>query len=197
MPSSPNPHRKSTAPTLAERFWAKVDKHGPVCASELGPCWMWTAATTVTGGYGSISVGGKQVRAHRVSFQLSVGPIPPGQWVLHRCDNPPCIRPEHLFLGTDRDNQRDRAAKGRHLAPLERMLRDLLVAPWHVLSRAAGPAHPFGESHCRAKLTTSQVSEIRRRYIPRRVSTRKLAAEFGVSPRAIRAALSGETWKHG
>ena len=195
-PSSPNPHRKSTPPTPAERFWSKVDKDGPVCVPELGPCWMWTAGTQ-RGGYGCIRVSGKHVGAHRLVWELHFGQIPPGQWVLHRCDNPPCVRPSHLFLGTSADNQRDCVAKGRHSVSLEQMLQDVMVAPWKALMSAGGPRVAFGESHYSAKLTTAQVEAIRRRYIPHRVSTYKLAKEFGVSRSAISDVLSGKHWKRG
>ena len=87
-----------------DRLWSRVDK--------TGDCWVWTGATT-TAGYGEIRFGGKVVRVHRLVYELTVGPIPEGMGVLHRCDNPPCCRPDHLFLGTQRDNARDMVAKGR------------------------------------------------------------------------------------
>jgi len=97
-----------------ERFWSKVDKSGE--------CWTWTAgsAGAPSSGvkYGSFWVGGKaknggrSLRANRVAFETVNGPIPPGMCVCHRCDNPRCVRPDHLFLGTSEDNSRDRHAKG-------------------------------------------------------------------------------------
>jgi hypothetical protein len=97
---------------VAERFWPKVDRSG-------GPdaCWPWTA-TVRSDGYGMIDVGGKMVGAHRVSWEIANGPIPVGgdyhgTCVLHRCDNPLCVNPSHLFLGTNDDNTKDRDAKGR------------------------------------------------------------------------------------
>lgn len=91
---------------LEERFWEKVDKSGD--------CWVWTRSTNGSG-YGQITMprAGAPMLAHRVSWLLHYGPIPAGLFVCHRCDNPPCIRPEHLFLGTNRDNSRDMGAKGR------------------------------------------------------------------------------------
>lgn len=83
-----------------ETFWSKVDK--------TGECWVWVAGRFVTG-YGAYRNQG----AHRVSWGLMNGPIPAGLFVLHRCDNPPCVRPDHLFLGTHTDNMHDKVAKGR------------------------------------------------------------------------------------
>jgi hypothetical protein len=93
---------------IETRLWEKVQKE------PNGGCWLWTGGTT-NGGYGVIGVGrGRLHRAHRISWEIANGPIPDGLKVLHRCDNPPCVNPAHLFLGTQVDNMRDCAAKGRH-----------------------------------------------------------------------------------
>jgi hypothetical protein len=86
----------------AARFWPKVRK-------DRG-CWVWTGATTTTG-YGRLS--GQP--AHRLSWEIHHGPIPAGLFVCHRCDNPGCVRPDHLFLGTHEANMADMVAKGRHV----------------------------------------------------------------------------------
>lgn len=92
---------------LSERFWAKVNKDGP------DGCWLWTGAI-LKSGYGSIGDGPHRTdTTHRVSWRLHFGDIPRGLYVLHHCDNKPCIRPEHLFLGTHADNMRDMARKNR------------------------------------------------------------------------------------
>jgi hypothetical protein len=95
--------------TLEERFWAKVDK--------TDSCWNWLGGTNKQG-YGKISYGGykneKSLAAHRVSYQLANGEIPEGMFVLHSCDNPRCVNPEHLFVGTRQDNVDDRERKGRN-----------------------------------------------------------------------------------
>lgn len=114
-------------PAMLERFWAKVKKGGP------DDCWTWTGSTSARG-YGQTSFGGFSMFAHRVSWMIHFGPIPADMYVLHRCDNPPCINPNHLFLGTNQDNYDDRDAKGR-------------------------VAH--GERAAKAKLTAAQVMDIR------------------------------------
>ena len=103
--------------SLQERF---EEKYVPV--PETG-CWIWIASTFL-GGYGCIRVDGKIVGAHRLSYELHNGPIPEELHVLHRCDQPPCVRPDHLFLGTHQDNMIDRTVKGRDTSKLtsERVL---------------------------------------------------------------------------
>lgn len=108
---------RASIPPLADRFWAKVCKAGPVVRPELGPCWVWTSASLNAHGYGVIGLGdgrGTSV-AHRVSYELAHGvALTREQKILHRCDNPPCVRPDHLFEGTQADNMADMRAKGRH-----------------------------------------------------------------------------------
>jgi hypothetical protein len=87
-----------------ERLWSRVDK--------TGDCWVWLGSGT-TDRYGQIRVGSKMVYVHRLAYELTYGVIPAGMSVLHRCDNPSCCRPEHLFLGTQQDNIRDMENKGR------------------------------------------------------------------------------------
>lgn len=96
-------HEKS----LAERFWQKVDKSGK--------CWIWTGGRTSTG-YGIIGKGKRGhgfLKAHRASWIINVGSIPDRLLVLHKCDNPLCVKPDHLFLGTYKDNSQDMVSKGR------------------------------------------------------------------------------------
>lgn len=88
------------------RFWRKVD--------QTGDCWVWSGAVSDKG-YGSMGgPDGVTLLVHRFSWEIHYGPIPPGMFVCHRCDNRPCVRPEHLFLGTAKDNTRDMMAKGRN-----------------------------------------------------------------------------------
>lgn len=91
---------------LPKRFWKKVVKCEP------NECWYWKA-NTYADGYGQISVKGKPRQAHRVAYELCVGPIPEGLCVLHYCDNPSCVNPQHLYVGTHSDNMQDRAKRGR------------------------------------------------------------------------------------
>lgn len=91
-------------PSLLERFWVQVDKSGD--------CWLWTGAKSPSG-YGQFAVNRQPTRVHRYSWELANGPIPAGLSVLHRCDVRNCLKPEHLWLGTAADNQRDMTEKGR------------------------------------------------------------------------------------
>jgi hypothetical protein len=92
--------------TDAERFWSKVDK------SDEAGCWNWTA-TKHRQGYGMIRINGKMVGSHRYSWEMHHGPVPNGIEVCHTCDNPTCVNPSHLFLGSHADNMFDRSVKGR------------------------------------------------------------------------------------
>ena len=155
------------------RFWAKVDKDGPVPAHlpEAGNCWTWTRYVTPAG-YGQFTISKGQFRlAHTVSYALTNGPIPPGMHICHRCDNPPCARPDHLFMGTPRDNALDMFAKGRQ-----------------------GPRHP-GSERANARLSEDDIRAIRSTsyYYGR---TQHLARCYGVSGTTIRRILTGQKWRH-
>jgi hypothetical protein len=153
---------------LSERFWEKVDVRGP------DECWPWKAATNGHG-YGTIGTKLGTSLAPRVCWILVNGPIPPGEGyhgtcVLHRCDNPPCVNPAHLFLGTNDDNMRDKAEKGR-----------VVTNP------------TYGEEHHSAKLTDEQVLEIRAHP---EITGLEFCRRFGVSPMAVSYIRNGKTWKH-
>ena len=133
---------------LEDRFWAKVDQTDPT------GCWPWLAFR-VRSGYGTVASHGvkpkRTLRAHRVAWELTNGPIPTGLLVLHKCDNPPCVNPDHLFLGTDADNQHDRHRK--------RALR--------------------GQPGERAKLTADEVRAIRKRISDGELQ-RQIAADYAI-----------------
>ena len=161
----------SVTMAMEQRFWAKVDRNGPVpkLYPELGNCWVWTAGTRW--GYGVFKLNGRNHVASRVAWQIQHGEIPDGIIVLHKCDNPPCVRGSHLFLGTRGDNAADRDAKGRQ-------------------------ARQRGEAHGRAKLTEADVVEIRTRHAAGGVTQRELAEEFGVDRTNIGLIVNRKNWAH-
>lgn len=146
-----------------ERFWKHVDKSSS--------CWVWKSGT-VNGGYGAFSVGRSMLRAHRVSYEIAHGPIPSGMLVCHSCDNPPCVNPAHLWLGTVGDNNRDALSKGRHK-----------------------PNIMCGEKHTEAKLREEDVILIRRWYAGSMYNMTDLGTLFNVSRTQIGRIVKGDAWR--
>jgi hypothetical protein len=95
---------------LGKRFWDKVQK-GDRCA-----CWLWQGAKN-TVGYGRYKINGKLYLPHRLAWEERYGKIPKNKWVLHRCDNPACVNPTHLYIGTRSDNVKDALARGKVMIP--------------------------------------------------------------------------------
>lgn len=158
------------------RFWEKVEK--------TDECWNWTGAKQWTG-RGSFGLAGRQtILAPRFSYQLHFGPIPNGLNVLHRCDNPACVRPDHLFLGTQQDNVADMWTKGR--GPIGDQ-RGTITHPERIIR---------GEQHPKAVLTEELVKTLRDTYAAGGITMAALAVRYQVHERTIHGAITRRTWKH-
>lgn len=149
--------------SLSERISPFIEK--------TDSCWLWTGDLN-RAGYGRFIYGGKRWTAHRASYQVYIGDLPPVErgtkcCVLHRCDNPRCANPDHLFLGSQADNMRDKAEKGRAIG-----------------------AHPGEKHHC-AKLTRVQVDMIRAE--PER--KQEWIKLFGVARRTVEDVMKMKTWR--
>lgn len=166
-----------SAESPQSRFWKLVNKNGPVpdtikYPALLTPCWLWVGARLKDSTYGAFHLDGKSERAHKVAWLFTCGKVAYGLKVCHHCDNPPCVNPSHLFLGTQKQNINDATSKGR-------MAR--------------------GSNAGAAKLSESQVEEIRDVLAVRGNEWGiqvKLAKRFGVSYQLIGRIKSGKCWSH-
>lgn len=131
-------------------------------------CWLWQGYIGQNG-YGYAHIDYKDWLAHRLSFAVNKGPIPDGLLVLHKCDNPPCVNPKHLFLGTHQDNMTDKVRKGRQ---------------------------PRGEQNSNVKLNDQLVAQIRQELAERTQTNTAIAMRYGVGRKAIDAIESGRNWAH-
>lgn len=167
----PNSTRTGPKPLpLAERFWAKVTK--------TEACWLWNGFLNQNGyGYFRINSPRCQIRAPRMAYELSVGPIPPGLFVCHHCDNPSCVRPDHLFIGSQLDNMRDMAKKG------------------HQVFQQHPDRAPMGSRNHSAKLTDEEVSEIRLGHCNGE-SSAALADRYKVGRSQINRIARLKAWTH-
>lgn len=146
---------------LEKRFWEKVKK--------TNTCWLWLGFKD-TNGYGKVMVrekGGAKL-AHRISYELRYGELERKRLVCHKCDNPSCVNPKHLFIGTHKDNSQDMVSKNRDCS---------------------------GERASYAKLNWDKVNEIRARYLKDNISQRELAKLFNVSQPQINAIVNVRSWK--
>ena len=144
-------------------FWARCEK------KENG-CWVWVGAT-LPDGYGILSFKGKSHRAHRLSYSLAVWEIPVGVSVCHKCDNPACINPDHLFLGTQADNVHDCVRKGRR-------------------------ASKKGTNNGRSKLSEKDVKRIRKIFAEGKKNKTEISKLFGVSDTLIGLIVRRKSWPH-
>lgn len=170
--------------SLTERFWRRVDR-------DQQGCWLWKG-TTIGHGYGSLANKGRPVYAHRLSWEIHYGPIPPGIFVCHHCDVRNCVRPDHLFLGTHLDNVRDMLSKGR------------MGQQIHPERYPKGDAHysrtqpqrlARGEHNANSKITEDDVRTIRARRAAGETMV-SLGAEYGMSPTAIMFIVKRRNWAH-
>jgi HNH endonuclease len=156
-------HGRGKGRDLRERFMENASPE------PMSGCWLWVGAAFNTG-YGQLRVGAKTISAHRLAWELFRGLIPDGLSVLHRCDVPACVNPDHLFIGTHNDNNQDRHMKGRDAR---------------------------GGTHWCSKFTEDQVRQIRAQATSdERRSYPAIAKLFGVTRATIRRIVVRETWKH-
>jgi hypothetical protein len=156
--------------TISQRFWRRVVK--------TDGCWFYPNADRPER-YGIVTQRGlKQIhhRANRLSWELHYGPIPDGLWVLHRCDVPACVRPDHLFLGNRSDNMRDAAQKKR-------------------LNMQREPGRFRDLNRSRSPLSLDSVASIRARYAAGGITLKALGDEHGVTKYAIWRIVHGRNWK--
>ena len=148
--------------SLIAHFWSKV-----IRSPDPDGCWLWRDACD-NWGYGHFYIGGRSNQAHRVMYDLVYGPIPEGRVICHRCDVPNCVRPSHLFAGTQRDNIQDAKRKGRV---------------------------PHGERHWQARLTETDVKRIRS-LVESGQSQREVAAQFGIGHVEVSRIVHRRRWAH-
>lgn len=165
-------------------LWSRVDFDGPIIRKELGPCWEWTS-TLDKHGYGLFGVRRRQILAHRSTLEIHLGEELGDFQSCHHCDNPKCVRPSHLFKGTNADNQIDSRKKGRAFK-IGEMQHFSKKYPERVLK---------GEQIHTAVLTEEKVREIRNRHTGWR-SELPLSLEFGVSRHQIYMIVTKRSWRH-
>lgn len=158
--------------TFEESFWKKADTRG-------GGCWEWMG-TTVSDGYGYVYIGDRPLGdrdreyAHRVAYQLGGGVLSGDDYVLHSCDNPPCVNPDHLRSGTASENTLDAIEKGRQTPPDQ--------------------PDNSGENHGGSVITEEQAAEIKKRY--QNETAPEVASDYPISEHTVRAIGQGRRWGH-
>jgi len=155
------------------RFWSKVRIRG------LDECWPWSACKAGMG-YGYFRLNGMSFTGQRVAWTIANGPVPAGLCALHRCDNPSCQNPAHLFLGTRADNLHDMWSKGRGV----------------LLPNIFPELRSRGEQCRTAKLTPEKIRDIRRRYASGGVTQAVLGKQYGVDQADISRIVAHKSWAH-
>lgn len=175
-------------------FWDRLDlTNGP------DACWLWPGCRDKAG-YGLVRYGGKVIRAHRVAFAIHNQHQLGREFICHRCDNPPCCNPRHLFIGDPQTNVDDMVKKGRHRCGRGNRHGWVL----HPESILRGDKHPFSIDPSKAargedashKLFEHEVIEIRRRFAAGGISKSALARLYNVTPKNIRLVVERRTWRH-
>ena len=176
MKHKPNRTRQPVTLAVLDRFLPNVDRSGA--------CWLWKG-TTDKDGYGVLTSSRRQLRAHRVAYEFAFDESPGNMCVCHRCDNRRCVRPDHLFLGTNADNVADMMHKGRHSAA-SGDLNGSRTKPGNLRR---------GSAHGIAKLNEGDVRSIRNE-IALGKSQASLARKHGVNADTIHKIATGQTWRH-
>jgi hypothetical protein len=148
--------------TIQEKFWSKVTLSGS------NDCWLWIGDKDPDG-YGRIRSGTTRIRAHRVSYELFIGAIDKNLVICHKCDNPSCVNPKHLWMGTTQENTSDMVSKERHA---------------------------YGERNGQSKLTKKQVDEIKKIYGTGQYTLKEIGKIFGVTYAMVHLIVKNKNWKH-